>query len=97
MHFKQSFARCWAAARLPRKLRTGNLHLINGLYDGHRSRFRCWRSLQKSPARKSAPATFKKPIRNASSRNAATAAPDENHNNAAALKEFLAKDRFFAM
>jgi Thiamine pyrophosphate enzyme, N-terminal TPP binding domain len=50
----------------------GNLHLISGLYDAHRSMARCWRWPPSSPAARSAPATSRRPIPPCRSRSAAT-------------------------
>ena len=52
----------------------GNLHLINGLFDCHRSRVPVLGIAAQIPSAGSAAATFRKPIRNTCSGSAATTA-----------------------
>ena len=52
----------------------GNLHLINGLFDCHRSRVPVLGIAAQIPSAGSAAATFRKPIRNTCSGSAATIA-----------------------
>ena len=52
----------------------GNLHLINGLFDCHRTPCRCWRSRRRSRRPRSVSATSRRRIRRSCSASAATIA-----------------------